>query len=244
MPRFFVTPDQMQSETIFVLGEDARHMAKSLRMRPGEEVVLCDGAGADYRCALEAVSDGQVRCRILSRAPSETEPRIAVTLYQALPKGDKLDFIVQKAVELGAVEVVPVLTRLCVSRPDERAAEKKVQRLQKIAEEAAKQSGRGILPAVRPLLPLDRALERMGASDLSLICYEGGGEPFTSLLPRKELRTLSLLVGSEGGFDPEEVQAARERGVRPVTLGRRILRCETAPLAALTAVMLLSGEMA
>lgn len=188
------------------------------------------GAGADYRCALEAVSDGQVRCRILSRAPSETEPRIAVTLYQALPKGDKLDFIVQKAVELGAVEVVPVLTRLCVSRPDERAAEKKVQRLQKIAEEAAKQSGRGILPAVRPLLPLDRALERMGASDLSLICYEGGGEPFTSLLPRKELRTLSLLVGSEGGFDPEEVQAARERGVRPVTLGRGFSAVRPLPL--------------
>ena len=243
MPRFFVSPQQLNRESVQILGEDARHLSKSLRMRPGEEVTVCDGAGFDYLCSIEELSPDEVRCRILSRSPSLSEPRTAVTLYQALPKGDKLDFIVQKAVELGAAEVVPVLTRFCVSRPDERAAEKKVQRLQKIAEEAAKQSGRGILPAVLPLHSLEQALERMRSSDLPLICYEGGGEPFSRLLPREGVRTVSVLIGSEGGFASEEVQAAREKGLRPVTLGRRILRCETAPIAALTAVMLLAGEM-
>lgn len=185
MPRFFVTPDQMQSETIFVLGEDARHMAKSLRMRPGEEVILCDGAGADYRCALEAVSDGQVRCRILSRAPSETEPRIAVTLYQALPKGDKLDFIVQKAVELGAVEVVPVLTRLCVSRPDERAAEKKVQRLQKIAEEAAKQSDGAFSPPSVPFSPWTGRWSGWEPATCPSSAMKGVGSPLPACSPAR-----------------------------------------------------------
>ena len=233
MPRFFV-PD-LSGEMLTLSGEDGRHAARSLRCRVGEELVLCDGRGEECRCAVAAVEEDTLSLRVLERRPSAGELPCRVTLYQALPKGDKLELIVQKAVELGAAEIVPVLTRRCVSRPDARSMERKLERLRKIALEAAKQSGRGVVPRVAPLLDFPGALEAMAGARRGVLFYEGGGEPLGAALADRP-ETLALMVGPEGGFEPAEAAAARERGLALCTLGPRILRCETAPLAALAAV--------
>lgn len=233
MPRFFV-PD-LSGDVLTLSGEDGRHAAKSLRCRVGEELELCDGRGAECLCAVAAVEGDTLTLRVVERRPSRGELPCRVSLYQALPKGDKLELIVQKAVELGAAEIVPVLTQRCVSRPDSRAMEKKRERLQKIALEAAKQSGRGVVPQVAPLLDFPAALAEMARSACPLFFYEGGGEPLGKALSAQP-GSIALMVGPEGGFDPAEAQAARDAGLRVCTLGPRILRCETAPLYALSAI--------
>lgn len=233
MPRFFV-PD-LSGDVLTLSGEDGRHAAKSLRCRVGEELELCDGRGAECLCAVAAVEGDTLTLRVVERRPSRGELPCRVSLYQALPKGDKLELIVQKAVELGAAEIVPVLTQRCVSRPDSRAMEKKRERLRKIALEAAKQSGRGMVPQVAPLLDFPAALAEMARSACPLFFYEGGGEPLGKALSAQP-GSIALMVGPEGGFDPAEAQAARDAGLRVCTLGPRILRCETAPLYALSAI--------
>ena len=233
MPRFFV-PD-LSGDVLTLSGEDGRHAAKSLRCRVGEELELCDGRGAECLCAVAAVEGDTLTLRVVERRPSRGELPCRVSLYQALPKGDKLELIVQKAVELGAAEIVPVLTQRCVSRPDSRAVEKKRERLQKIALEAAKQSGRGVIPQVAPLLDFPAALAEMARAACPLFFYEGGGEPLGKALSARP-GSIALMVGPEGGFDPAEAQAARDAGLRVCTLGPRILRCETAPLYALSAI--------
>ena len=233
MPRFFV-PD-LSGDVLTLSGEDGRHAAKSLRCRVGEELELCDGRGAECLCAVAAVEGDTLTLRVVERRPSRGELPCRVSLYQALPKGDKLELIVQKAVELGAAEIVLVLTQRCVSRPDSRAMEKKRERLQKIALEAAKQSGRGVVPQVAPLLDFPAALAEMARAACPLFFYEGGGEPLGKALSARP-GSIALMVGPEGGFDPAEAQAARDAGLRVCTLGPRILRCETAPLYALSAI--------
>lgn len=233
MPRFFV-PD-LSGDVLTLSGEDGRHAAKSLRCRVGEELELCDGRGAECLCAVAAVEGDTLTLRVVERRPSRGELPCRVSLYQALPKGDKLELIVQKAVELGAAEIVPVLTQRCVSRPDSRAVEKKRERLRKIALEAAKQSGRGVVPQVAPLLDFPAALAEMARAACPLFFYEGGGEPLGKALSARP-GSIALMVGPEGGFDPAEAQAARDAGLRVCTLGPRILRCETAPLYALSAI--------
>lgn len=233
VPRFFV-PD-LSGETVVLMGEEGRHIAKSLRCRVGETLTLCDGRGLDAQGVIAAVEGETVTLRIAARTPSRGELPCRVTLYQALPKGDKLEFIVQKAVELGAFAIVPVLTSRCISRPDKKGAEKKRERLQKIAREAAGQSGRGRIPEVRPLLSFGEALGEMGESPCPILFYEEARELLGPLLaPRPG--EIALMVGSEGGFSPEEAEKARERGIRLCTMGPRILRCETAPLYALSAI--------
>lgn len=233
MPRFFV-PD-LSGETVVLAGEEGRHIAKSLRCRTGETLTLCDGRGTDARGVIAAVEGERVTLRIAARTPSRGELPCRVTLYQALPKGDKLDFVVQKAVELGVRAIVPVLTERCVSRPDPKGAEKKRERLQKIAREAAGQSGRGLIPEVRPLLSFGEALREMGESPCPILFYEEGRELLGPLLESRP-GEIALMVGSEGGFSPAEAQEARKRGIPLCTMGPRILRCETAPLYALSAI--------
>lgn len=223
-------------------GEDAHHICRALRMRRGEEITLCDTRGYDYFCRLEEVAPGEVRARVLGREASKSESRARITLYQALPKGDKLEFIVQKATELGACEVVPVLTGRCVSRPDAKTMEGRRRRLQKIALEAAKQSGRGKIPEIAPLLSFSEAIGGMKQAECAILCYEEAATPlFPLLLP--EARSFALMVGSEGGFSPQEAQSAAENGIPTASLGRRILRCETASVAALSALLCRLGEI-
>lgn len=241
MPRFFV--GAVSGERAVVTGEDARHMALSLRMKPGEAVTVCDGAGSDYQCTILQIDPQQVVLRVGQVCPSAGEPAVAVTLYQALPKGDKMDWIVQKAVELGVARVVPVMTARCVSRPEEKALAKKVERWRKIAVEAAKQSGRGILPQVGDAMPFRLAVEEAeAAGGVNLLFYEGGGARISALVD-ESVRTLSLFIGPEGGFEASEVELAAAHGIRAATLGPRILRTETAPIAALAAIMQASGNL-
>ena len=241
MPRFFVVGPP-QSGVLTLEGENAHHAARVLRLRPGELVTLCDGRGTDYDCVVESVGREAVTCRVQDCHPVVTEPRQRLILFMALPKGDKMEWIVQKAVELGVSEIVPYLSKNCVSRPDR--TDKKVERWRKIAAEAAKQCGRGVLPEVGAVIPFDQAVARAVQCETALFLYEN--ESKTGL--REALadglgNTVSLLVGPEGGFAPAEAQAAVSAGLKSVSLGTRILRCETAPVAALAAVLYAGGNM-
>ena len=238
MPRFFI--DGTADGRAYIAGADALHIAKALRMRPGEALTLCDGKGTDFDGVLETVTDRQGTVRISASRPSQAEPTLAVTLYQGLPKGDKMDWIIQKAVELGVTAVVPVATRRSVARLEGKA-DKKQERWQRIAAEAAGQCGRGMLPSVERPLSWSQALSRL-SGEPALVFYEGGGRPLRELVT-PSTRRLSVFVGPEGGFAPEEVQAAQNAGLSSVSLGTRILRCETAPVAALAAVLYAGGNM-
>ena len=241
MPRFFVDNPLAVGETATLTGADARHLAGALRVTVGEAVTLCDGAGTDYACTVTAVEREQVSLAVEAATPTVAEPTLAVTLYMGLPKGDKMELIIQKAVELGVTAIVPVATARSIVRLDGKDAAKKQQRWQKIADEAAGQSGRGILPRVELPISWKQALPRLAAEN-TLLCYEGGGQPIGRLVTPADT-ALSLVVGPEGGFDPAEVAAVTAAGGRIATLGRRILRCETAPIAALAVLMERSGNM-
>ena len=241
MPRFFITETPAVGDTVTLTGGDARHIAGALRTRPGERLTLCDGAGTDYGCVVTAVEREAVCLTVETAVPNRSEPDLAVTLYMGLPKADKLEWIIQKAVELGVTAIVPVETRRSIARVDPKDAAKKQERRQRIADEAAGQSGRGIRPVVEPGIPWKTALTRL-AGETAVICYEGGGVPLGEL-PLPADRRVSLIVGPEGGFDPDEVAQVVAAGGKVATLGPRILRCETAPLAALTVLMERSGNM-
>lgn len=241
MPRFFV--EDISGDEIVLTGEEARHVSSSLRMGPGEKLVVCDGKGTDCLCVIESAFRDEVRLSVCSREPSLGEPGVKITVYQGLPKGDKMDWIVQKCVELGACRIVPVLTGRSVSQPDRKSAEKKVLRWRKIAAEAAKQSQRGVVPEVSGLISLREAAEECRAGELSLLFYEGGGERISALLPDSPPERIRIFIGPEGGFQREEVGMLTENGARAATLGPRILRTETAPIAALSVLMFALGEI-
>ncbi len=240
MPRFFV--DSISDEKyVQITGEDARHISRSLRMKNDDTLIVsCDGI--DYSCTIKSISDEAVDLEVLFFNKCKSEPTIDLTLYQAVPKLDKLEMIIQKSVELGANKIVPVLTHRCISRPSEKDFSKKLVRYQKIALEAAKQSGRGIIPEVLPIINYTAALEHMKGSDCPLMLYEQGGVRFSEV-NFESVKTVSLLIGSEGGFDEEEVLKADKAGVKRIWLGDRILRCETAPLAAISVTMFLTGNL-
>ncbi|MDF3004590.1 MAG: rRNA ((1498)-N(3))-methyltransferase [Oscillospiraceae bacterium] len=239
MPRFFV--DDL-SETVVITGEDARHISKSLRMTAGEPLTLCNGKGQEAKGVIVSLSPDAVSVRLGEAASCIAEPQTQVSLYLAMPKGDKLDLVVQKAVELGAAEIVLFLSSRCISRPKGDDVVKKLQRLQKIANEAAKQCGRGILPPVRGILSFNQAIKEVQQFSSCFVLYEGVCESLRAQLPRPGT-SLALLIGSEGGFSVEEIMQANESGIHTASLGKRILRCETAPIVALAAVMFALGEM-
>ncbi len=241
MPRFFV--DSVESDNIEITGNDARHIALSLRMRCGEKLVLCDGKSREALCEIADICPESVVLNVVSREDSAAEPKTRVVLYQALPKFDKLEYIVQKAVELGVSKIVPVMTSRCISRPDEKTMAKKLERLRKIADEAAKQSGRGRLPEVGELLSFKNAVKQMSTAGLSIFFFEHAKYPLRGCMEKYHGGEIAVLVGSEGGFSEEEAAFAEENGLLCASLGPRILRCETAPVAALSAIMYAAGEM-
>ena len=233
MPHFFVD-EEIESSEYSLFGEDGRHIAKSLRMKQGENLNLCSPSGTVHNCVVEKVEGDFVGVRILSSEQSEAEPSVKVTLYQALPKGDKMEFIIQKAVEIGVTEIVPVISSRCVSRPDQKSLSKKLLRWQKIAKQAAMQSGRGIVPKVKDAVPFEKGVEN--AKGEKVIFYELGGESVKDILSDKQ-KEISIFIGSEGGFSGDEVDLVLKNGGRKATLGKRILRAETAPLVALSVIM-------
>lgn len=242
MARFFVDSQELELENPSLEGENAAH-ARVLRLREGEEVLLCDGRGQENRCAVVSVFATQVVLKTLERRNATTEPSVKVSIYMAYPKADKLEHVIQKATELGASEIVAFPTARCISRPDEKNLEKKIVRWKKIAASAAEQSGRGMIPEIVTLNSYAEALKRAGTADLPVLFYENEhAVTLRMALESGNFRTISLLTGPEGGLEEREVEQAREAGFRICTLGRRILRCETAPLCGLSAVMYAAGE--
>lgn len=241
MPRFFV--ESVEPDFVEITGEDARHIALSLRMKNGENLVLCDGKGREAEAVIREAFPESVVLDILERRDSAAEPETEVILYQALPKFDKLEYIVQKSVELGVSKIVPVLTSRCISRPDEKTMKKKLERLQKIADEAAKQSGRGKLPKVGGLLPYKNAVLEMAKAETPIFFFEHAKYPLHEIMEKRSGKTIAVMVGSEGGFSDDEAKFAAEHGALIASLGPRILRCETAPVAAISAIMYAAGEM-
>ena len=242
MTRFFVTPEQMQGDFLVLIGENAAH-AKVLRLKNGEEVLVCDGQGRESLCTVSDVSDGQISLVVQNSRTSETEAAVRVSVYMAFPKADKLEHVIQKATELGAAEIVAFPSARCVSRPDDKSLKKKLERWQKIAASAAEQSGRGVIPEVIVLGSYSEALKRAASADKAILFYEN--EQAVTLrmsLQAGEYHSVSLLTGPEGGLEAAEVEKARQAGLDICTLGKRILRCETAPLCALSAVMYHVGE--
>lgn len=239
MPRFFT--DDIHENTARITGDDAVHIGRSLRMRLGDEITLCS-SGMEYICKIRSISDIEVLCDVISSQKTKAEPSIELTLFQAMPKLDKLEFIVQKAVELGVCKIVPVLTERCISRPDNKSFAKKRARLQKIAEGAAKQSGRGIIPTVADIISIEQAAKQIKDCDLSLICYEKGGRRLKGEM-FSDKKSVGLMIGCEGGFSENEIRLCESVGALPIWLGERILRCETAPIAAVSIIMHLTENM-
>lgn len=242
MSRFFVSAEEMNGNFIVLTGENAAH-AKVLRLKNGEEVLVCDGQGNECCCTVSDVSPGQISLVVNARQESASEPAVKASIYMAFPKSDKLEHVIQKATELGAYEIVAFPSARCVSKPDEKSLKKKLERWQKIAASAAEQSGRGRVPNVIVLKSYAEALERAALADKAILFYEN--ERATTLRQKLEegaYQTISLLTGPEGGLEAAEVEKAKDAGLAICTLGKRILRCETAPLCALSAVMYASGE--
>ena len=244
MPRFFVPP--FAGDTAVLTGEDAHHLAKVLRARVGEAVDLCDGEGTDYRCVVHSFSPQSVTLQVVERTPSRGELPRQVTLYQALCKGDKMEQILQKAVELGVGRMVPIITARCVSLPDRRSLEKKRERWQKIALAAAQQSGRGKIPAVEFENNYVEMLNRAIQEEAKLFMYETGDDRVpmkTAIEAAGAFKTASVVTGPEGGFTEAEAKMAKVCGMTLCSMGERILRCETAPVIAVGAIMYAAGEL-
>lgn len=238
MPRFFISDAQIFDTSLTIEGDDAFHIARSLRMAVGDPIVACDTVGTEYRCRITHIRDDAVRAEILSAAPGATESPVDVTLYVAFPKGDKLETILQKAVELGARRIVPFSSSRCIKRPNTERQEKITARLCRIALEAAKQCGRSRIPTVSAPLSFSDMISEGSQSDLPLFCYEGEGtRSLRAILgDRPTAKTIAVVIGCEGGFSPQEAEAARDAGFLLTGLGTRILRCETAPDFVLSAI--------
>jgi 16S rRNA (uracil1498-N3)-methyltransferase len=239
MPRFFV--NNINENNVIIDGNDALHIRKSLRMNVGDVLTVCCN-GIDYSCEISEINTEKILLKVLFFNKSESEPNINLTLYQAIPKSDKLELIIQKAVELGANQIVPVLTRRCISRPSEKDFQKKLLRYNKIAESASKQAGRAIIPQVLPMINYSNAIEAMKKDDVSIVFYESGGLRLNEM-NFSDKKNISIMIGSEGGFDDLEISEAQKNGIETVWLGNRILRCETAPITAISLLMHLTGNL-
>ena len=240
MQHFFVTPSQVEGEEIMIRGTDVNHMKNVLRMKPGEQVLISDGNNHRYICVVEAYEPEAARLHIEEEEQTDTELPSRIYLFQGLPKSDKMELIVQKAVELGVYEVIPVSTRRTVVKLDAKKAAKKVERWQEIARSAAKQSGRGIVPGVTEVMDFKTALEKAETLDVCLIPYElaEGMDVTKQILSSIAAgQSIGIFIGPEGGFEKEEVEKAVQAGAEEITLGKRILRTETAGLAVLSILM-------
>lgn len=242
MPRFFMLGTNKFGGTAIIRGRDAEHI-KVLRLRPGEDMTICDGRGTDYKCRLIRSDKDEAEAEIIEVLPCPAEPTVSVRVLCGLPKGDKTDYIIQKSVEAGASEIVFFDSGRVIQRTD--GVQKKLERWNRISEEAAKQSGRGIIPEVRWLGSFVEALDAAKQTEEAFFMYETGErESFSEALSNaKSLKTAAIITGPEGGFERVEADMARACGMHICSMGKRILRCETAPIVALTALMYESGNL-
>lgn len=237
MPRFFVEKENIKDNIITLYGDDAGHISRVLRSKIGEKLTVCDGSGNDYDSEIIEISDNTVRLEIKNTTFTGSEPSVKIILFQGLPKGDKMELIIQKCVELGVYSIIPVNTERCIVKFDKNKEKKKIERWQKISESAAKQSGRGIVPKIGEVLNYSDAINKASELDMSMIPYEleenRGLKEFLDNYKEKGGETLGIFIGPEGGFAVNEIEMAINSGVLPVTLGKRILRTETAGMTAI-----------
>ncbi len=237
MGRFFIQTTARVDDFITIAGADAAHLARVLRAQVGQELTVCDPEQKEYRCKITKITKETVTALVLGEAENDTEPSYRAILYQGLPKGDKMETIIQKAVECGVYEIVPFAGEHCVVKLDAVSAKKKQERWQKIAESAAKQSGRGRVPTVRLPISYAQAVEEAAKSQVGFLCYEGERQYLLGQLLPSDAEEISFLIGPEGGFSKKEVTLAQEAGLPCVGLGKRILRTETASTFVLSALV-------
>lgn len=241
MYQFFVQPSQIQGNRIVITGSDVNHIKNVLRMKPGEEIAVSNGSdGREYRCGIEGFAEGEVICTLRFIKEEGVELPSKIYLFQGLPKADKMELIIQKAVELGVYEIIPVAAARSIVKLDGKKAENKADRWRGIAEAAAKQSKRGIIPEVKSVMGMRDAIDYASQLDVRLIPYEMA----ENMSKTKEIvgnikagESVAIFIGPEGGFEENEVAAAVEKGINPITLGKRILRTETAAITALSWLM-------
>lgn len=246
MPRFFTARENISDTQIIIDNEDVNHISRVLRLGEGDEITVCDGRGCDYSAVISSIEPKKIVCSIAEKTKSVTEPNVCVTLFQGLPKASKMDYIIQKTTELGIARIVPcVMSRCVVKLENQKAEAKKVDRWQKVAEAAAKQSGRGVIPEVSMPLTLDKAIEEMKSCDICFAPYECEEDTRlrTVLTSVKEPKKIGFIIGPEGGFDLSEIERIKSAGIKTVTLGRRILRTETAGESVLAMIMYEIGDI-
>ena len=240
MYRFFVEPSQVEETVIRICGSDVNHIKNVLRMKPGEKIRISGPARENYFCEIAEIEDSFVRASILEKDETGTELPNRIYLFQGLPKNDKMEWIIQKTVELGVYEVIPVAMKNCVVKLDDKKAKSKVTRWQAIAESAAKQSKRSLIPEVKMPMSYKEAVAYAKKLDVKLVPYEnehGMAGTKAAMEQIKKGESIAVFIGPEGGFDESEIALAQENGISPITLGKRILRTETAGMAVLSVLM-------
>ena len=240
MHHFFVSAEQIDSEYVYIKGSDVNHIKNVLRMKVSDELLVSNGKDKDYCCQIESIEDNEIKARIMSTSFEGTELPCEIYLFQGLPKLDKMEMIIQKAVELGAKEIIPVATKRCVVKLDDKKQEAKIKRWQAISESAAKQSRRMIIPRVSPVMSFKEAIIYASKMELAVIPYENYKDMKETgkILSGVESKSkIAIFIGPEGGFEEGEIDFAMENGVKPICLGNRILRTETAGLAILSVLM-------
>ena len=245
MARFFMAGTNLDGGRAYIRGRDAEHV-RVLRLRPGEDVVICDGHGTDYRCRIVSPLGEEVEAEVVEVVPCKGEPAVDVTVYAGLPKGERADFLIQKCVEAGAKRIVFFDCERCVAKLDGRSVDKKLERFNRISQAAAEQSGRGIIPQVDYVHDYVEMLDQAAKADTWLFMYETGDDR----VPMKEaiegagdFKSASIVTGPEGGFTLAEARLAKGAGATLCSMGERIFRCETAPVVTVTAIMYAKGEL-
>lgn len=241
MYRFYIEQNQIHDDYITIEGSDVNHIKNVLRMKVGEAMILCDGQGTDYHCTIDTLSNDFIQAKVVEVEDTQTELPAKIYLFQGLPKKDKMELIIQKAVELGVYQIVPVMMKRSVVKLDDKKKEqKKLERWQSIATSAAKQSGRGIIPEVVPVMSYKEAISMAKEMEYKVLPFEHakGMEETKKIIKEVQgKKTVAIFIGPEGGFEDDEVAYAMESGIKPITLGKRILRTETAGLTILSVLM-------
>ncbi|SHE65193.1 16S rRNA (uracil1498-N3)-methyltransferase [Seinonella peptonophila] len=242
MQRYFVQPTQIVNSHIVIVGDDVHHIKNVMRFQPGDQIICCDEQGADYLAMIETIQPSQIRLNILNQSPSMGEPHTEVVLWQSIPKGDRWDWILQKSTELGVKRIVPVISERTIVKIDNRKLEKKQSRWQRIVKEAAEQSHRGMIPLVESVYHFNDLLSAL-SNQPAWIAYEQGGNSFYQSLKAYPKGEIHLIIGPEGGFTRQEIERAKQAGIKPVTLGKRILRTETAAIAAISCAFFMRHDL-
>lgn len=246
MHRFFVNKDNIKDSTIIIDGDDVNHITKVLRLKKEEEIIVCDGNKNEYICEINQIDKKEILCKIKESKLNENEPEVEITLFQGLPKAQKMDLIIQKCVEIGVVRIQPVITKRTVVKVEHKDLKGKLERWNRISEEAAKQSKRGIIPKVLEPINFEDAVLLMEDMDISILPYENQhGHGIKNVLNGETavIKKVGIFIGPEGGFDEQEVKICLSKGIIPVTLGKRILRTETAGFAAAIMILYEIGDM-